>query len=279
MDSQPHVVELLQREDDDYQEYERVQRRRTLFRVLANNLVRELQNSGYHGRDLIGFINHLMQAVTEKGFGEAPGDSKPVERDMPALELSTDQWGRPSMTGSRVVLRPPAEGDRAALEEWRVDPLVLRSLALPLLEHIVGNLTDGPPSDRVDLIACERESGTQFGVVSLFNIDSEVKQAEVAKMIGDPGFRGKGFAGAATLLLLRYGFETLALNRVYLRTLGGNLGNIRLNERMGFRFEGVLREAFVQEDGPTDVVLMALLRHGFDELHLREGRDGSPQAE
>lgn len=277
MDAQPRVVELLQREGDDYDEYERVERRRTLFRVLANNLVRELQNSGYHGRDLIGFINHLMQAVTDKGFGDPPEPAGPVASDLPPLEASTDEWGRPSITGSRVLLRPPAEADRDALEQWRTDPLVLGSLAPTLLEHVLDTLSEGVSSDRIDFLTCDRESGIPFGVVSLYNIDGEVAQAEVAKMIGDPRFRGKGLAEATTLLLLRYGFETLCLNRVYLRTLGGNLGNIRLNERMGFRFEGVLREGCVRDAVPTDIVLMALLRCEFEELHVREGQEGSSE--
>ena len=97
-----------------------------------------------------------------------------------------------------------------------------------------------------------------------FTENVETKQAEYIKMIGEPAFRGKGAAQEATRLILSYGFRTLGLNRIYLRTRGGNLKNIRLNERMGFRFEVVLEEAALFEGRLTDVVLMGMLRREFE---------------
>ena len=82
-------------------------------------------------------------------------------------------------------------------------------------------------------------------------------------MIGEPGFRGKGVDREATQLILTYGFEHLGLNRIYLRTLGGSLKNIRLNERLGFRFEGVQQEAVLFNGRPADVILMSMLRDEF----------------
>lgn len=264
MSEQGEVMDLLQSESD-YRDYEKSERRRSLFRVLASNLVRELRSAGHHGSDLVGFVSQLMQAVTDEGFTEAGSEARaphPVA-DL-AHALGSDEHGRPCLTGSRVILRMPRESDRSAFEEWQSDPLVQASFAPALLERLIRQASGEQQPDRLDFVVCDRESTSAFGAVSLFNIDTGSRQAELAKTIGDPRFRGRGLAVDATSLLLAYGFGTLGLNRVYLRTLGGNLNNIKLNERIGFRFEGVLREAVHRDGKPADVVLMALLRNEFE---------------
>lgn len=279
MNEQPGVADWSRNEAEEYGDYASSEQRRTLFRVLAANLVRELRSSGYHGSDLLGFVAQLMEAVTDAGFGAGSatnGDAPGSAAGTVGAEVRFDEWGRPSIDSDRVLLRPPTAPDRAALERWGSDPVVHDSLAPALLERILGGLSDPPGADRLDLVMCDVDSGTPFGAVSLHHIDAEGGQAEVGKMIGDPRFRGRGLAGVATVLLLRHAFEALELNRVYLRTLGGNLKNIRLNERIGFRFEGVLRSAFVRDGKARDVVLMGLLRHEFEELYAGGDVEASP---
>lgn len=100
-------------------------------------------------------------------------------------------------------------------------------------------------------------------MVSLHDVDPSIGQAELGKMVGEPAFRGRGIAEEATRMLVDYGFNILGLNRICLHTLGGNIKNIRLNERMGFRFEGVLRQAAILAGRPTDVILMAMLQSEY----------------
>ena len=119
--------------------------------------------------------------------------------------------------------------------------------------------------DRVVFMICDDATRQPFGLVALSHIDRVAGQAELGKVIGEPSWRGKGIAAKATAAIVDYGFETLGLNRIYLRTLGGNLKNIKLNERMGFRFEGVLKEAAVADGRVADIVLMAMLRNGHPD--------------
>lgn len=271
MSEELRIEEPFRSESEEYRGYERSERRRMLFRVLAENVVRELRSAGHHGSDLLGFVSQLMEAVTDRGFGDDSVTPPPpvVTRDRPTLIAESDQWQRPSVITSRVILRPLAESDLPAMEQWQTDPTIQASLAPAVLDHVRRHVSDEQRSQRVDLVTCDPESATPFGIVALYNIDRETRQAEIAKMIGDPRFRGRGLAAAATSLLLEYGFRTLGLNRIYLRTLGGNLRNIRLNERMGFRFEGVLREAHMRKGKREDIVLMALLSREFEQLHPR----------
>jgi len=256
----------------DRTEYERTQKQRSLFRVLAKNLVRELREGGHHGHELLDFASEVLQAITDNGWDHPvdPGRMGPNGATAAPLpfRLITDDTGGHVIAGDRVVLRAAAEADGPALRRWGDDPLIQTSLIPIVLQYVLEHLGKARrEKDRVEFIVCDRSSGQAIGLVSLHDIDPNVGQAELGKMIGEPAFRGKGAAHEAARLILHYGFETLALNRVYLRTLGGNLKNIRLNERIGFRFEGVLQQAAAYNGGTTDVVLMAMLASEFRMTH------------
>jgi RimJ/RimL family protein N-acetyltransferase len=247
----------------DYQDYAAAETRRSLFRVLARSIVRELKTAGHDGSDLIGFVSEVMKAVTDTGFEREPRSPEPSAE--PLEGLVRDSRGRPSFVGEGLTLRPVREGDRVLVQSWAEDPVVGASLAPSLIAGILDSLEGEPAAGRLDLLLCEPATDRPFGAVSLQRIDPATRQAEIAKVIGVSAYRGRGLARHATLRLLQYGFRVLDLNRVYLRTLGGNLANIRLNERMGFRFEGVLKQAHIRDGQLSDVVLMALLRSEFFE--------------
>ncbi|MEK6675272.1 MAG: GNAT family protein [Planctomycetota bacterium] len=250
-------------------EYERQQRRKALFRVLADNIIRELLEAGYYGHELLGFAGEVMQAITDNGWAnDATATAEataPPSRNGEALDYDLcPRSGWPTIRGEKTLLRPPMNDDREALLRWSDDRLVRNSLIPPVLEHVVNHIgEEGSEQSRVDLVVTDRGSGAPVGLVSLHDIDATVKQAALGKMIGEPEFRGKGVAHEATRLILAYGFDVLNLHRIYLRTLGGSLKNIKLNERLGFRFEGVLQEAAFSEGKLSDIVLMAMLQSEF----------------
>lgn len=233
----------------------------SLYRVLATNIVRQLREGGHRGHDLLEFASEVMQAITDDDAGQ-PTRNDPVDSVVKsALCVTTDGDGQCVLTGAKTVLRLSRKDDGAALKRWRDDPLVRASLIVPQLEETLQRLGESAePDDRFERIICDREGGAPIGLICLRNIDSEVGQAELHKMIGEPEHRGRGAAWDATRLIVDYGFDVLHLNRIYLRTLGGNLRNIQLNERMGFRYEGALREAVKIDEIAQDVILMAVLR-------------------
>ena len=98
------------------------------------------------------------------------------------------------------------------------------------------------------------------GFGPFLNYDVNHLKAELRKMIGNPKYRGKGYAKEATKLWINYGFCNLDLKKIYLNTFDTNIRNIRLNEEVGFRVEGILgNEVFV--DGEyKDVLRMGLWR-------------------
>ena len=58
-----------------------------------------------------------------------------------------------------------------------------------------------------------------------------------------PGFAGQGYASEAAAAVLAYARQTLGLARVLAITSPDNTRSIKLLERIGFRFEGMLQLA------------------------------------
>ncbi|MCL4823963.1 MAG: GNAT family N-acetyltransferase, partial [Anaerolineales bacterium] len=65
-------------------------------------------------------------------------------------------------------------------------------------------------------------------------------------------------------LLLRHGFETLNLNRVFLRVYADNLRAVRSYQKAGFVHEGTMREAVFKRGKYGDLHFMSVLRKEWE---------------
>jgi len=96
-----------------------------------------------------------------------------------------------------------------------------------------------------------------IGLLAFLHIDSKNKKAEMRKLIGKTKYRGKGFAKEASRLWIKYGTESLGLNKIYINTLEANIKNISLNRQLGFKIEGVLKKECFINGKEHDVFRMA----------------------
>ena len=95
-----------------------------------------------------------------------------------------------------------------------------------------------------------------IGAVAFLDIDMAQKRAELRKLIGAPSARGQGYAEEATMLWIEYGAAVLELDKIYVSTLQTHLRNIKLNESIGFRVEGILRREVLISGERHDVLRM-----------------------
>ena len=277
----PHRADMPERtsanEDDE-------QRRRKQLeitcRVLANTVVQQLVDSGCGAGQLIDFASEVLRCVTDRGLGNGPEGESPAPsaaaRALPVTyRAEPAAAGGHTIHGSRIVLRPLDVADEELLAVWAAEEQIQKTFAEGLLAHLLANLPNvvADPARR-DMVI-RNEDGRDIGLVDLFHIDSRIHQAEMAKLLGDAEMRGRGYAKEATYLLLGYAFHELGLRRVYLRTAGFNLHNIKLNEKIGFRFEGILRGAHLLAGEIIDVALMSILREEYDQI-VRLDRRGGP---
>lgn len=244
-----------------------------MCRVLAESVVAQLLKAGCDAGELIDFGGEVLRIIAERGFASEAADSPEdgpgaTTRQTIPYGVTHLGQGQHSVKGARVTLRPLVAADRPLLAQWQKDVAIRQSFSRRLLEQLMGGAaSEGEGLSDRDFIICD-EDGQDIGLISLHNVDMEVSQAEMAKLIGAPHARGKGYAREATGLVLGYAFDELGLGRVYLRTAGFNLHNIRLNEKIGFRFEGILRGSDVLDDRRVDVVLMSILRREFGRLFV-----------
>jgi RimJ/RimL family protein N-acetyltransferase len=119
-------------------------------------------------------------------------------------------------------------------------------------------LTDQTRS-RVVLAIEDQADGAFVGFVYLNNIDWFARNAEFGILIGDRSRHGKGLGKDALSLVANYAFETLNLNRIYLRVVAFNRQALRFYRNFGFIREGIQRQQAFVRGRHHDVVLMGLL--------------------
>jgi ribosomal-protein-serine acetyltransferase len=106
--------------------------------------------------------------------------------------------------------------------------------------------------------------GRHAGNVGYNNIDWANRSTEIGYWLAAP-FQGKGIMTRSCRALVAYAFGELKLNRVDIRCAVGNAKSRAIPERLGFRQEGVLRQAELLQDRFVDLVVYAMLAEEWRE--------------
>jgi RimJ/RimL family protein N-acetyltransferase len=110
----------------------------------------------------------------------------------------------------------------------------------------------------LNLMMLDREAGRIAGWIYLTDVDRYARSAEIGYGVR-PAARGKGLATEALTAVSRWALSTGGLQRTWLRVSVGNAASMRVAQKAGFRQEGLLRRATLEEDGLHDVAVFALL--------------------
>jgi RimJ/RimL family protein N-acetyltransferase len=175
----------------------------------------------------------------------------------------------PVLETERLRLRHPDAGDLDALyaifgdpvpmRYWSHEPLADRDAAKAYL----GSIDEGFEQRTLfQWAVTERGAGGLIGTVTLDTWDRTNRHAEIGFVL-HPSEWGKGYAGEAVRAVLACGFDALDLHRVEAELDPRNGASARLLERLGFRYEGLLRERWFLYDEWCDSALYGLLRHDF----------------
>ncbi|GGB95977.1 GNAT family N-acetyltransferase [Cellulomonas carbonis] len=170
-----------------------------------------------------------------------------------------------TLTDGVVTLAAPTEDDveavtalcqDAAIQEWTTVPSpYARSDAEGFVR---GWVRAGWAEDRERTWGI-RTDGVLRGMVGLSR--QPVRSAEVGYWLGASA-RGQGILHRALLLVLEHAFDPAGMDvdRVVWHAYGGNWASWRAVWRVGFRFEGVVRDGAVQRDRRRDDWVGTLLR-------------------
>lgn len=169
--------------------------------------------------------------------------------------------------GNRIRLRRDERSDLPKFVEWLNDPEVRRylSMSLPISqageENWFENMLKRPPEEQPFAIEIrDGDAWRLIGNCGFFEIDQRARSSEVGIFIGDKSCWNQGYGAEVMRLLLRVGFETLNLNRVFLRVDAANKGGIRAYEKAGFVHEGRFRQGTYRDGQYEDMLFMSVLR-------------------
>ena len=169
--------------------------------------------------------------------------------------------------GERVRLRAVERSDVSHFYDWVNDPEVTYGMALYLPMSTVDEqawferVTQRVQEEKPLAIEVRQDDGWRLiGNCGVFAVDWVNRLAELGIMIGEKPDWNKGYGTEVMRVLLRHCFETLNLNRVFLRVYADNTRARRAYERAGFVEEGALRQARFKRGQYVDVVLMSVLR-------------------
>jgi len=169
--------------------------------------------------------------------------------------------------GERVRLRAAEHDDVKKFCVWVNDPDVTRylSLYLPMSsvdeENWFERMTKRDQAEKTLVIEVRDGDGWKMiGNCGVFGIDPVNSLGELGIMLGEKDEWNKGYGTETMVLLLRHCFDTLNLNRAYLRVYAGNARAKRSYEKAGFVEEGRLRQAVYKHGKYDDLIVMSVLR-------------------
>lgn len=103
-----------------------------------------------------------------------------------------------------------------------------------------------------------RYQGQLAGLVGFHLFDWPNRLGQMAYWLGAE-FQGKGLITSAVRVLIDYAFDELVLNRVGILCATGNTRSRAIPERLGFKQDGILRDAEWLYDHFVDMVVYSML--------------------
>ena len=119
-------------------------------------------------------------------------------------------------------------------------------------------------SDATRHTAVVLDGDEPVGLVGLMDIHTTYRKAELWLYVGRAADRRRGFGSAAVRQMLAHAFDSLRLHRVYVHVFGFNDAAHAFFARLGFRDEGIERDAVFKHDRFYDVWLMSVLAPELD---------------
>ena len=162
---------------------------------------------------------------------------------------------KPTLKNHKVILRPLELDDEAALwpiaQEKELWMYGIKDLSEPgeLKKYIKKAISDREAGHTAVWIIIEAKTGAIVGCTRLAEISWNDERGQIGWTWLGKNFQRTGINPAMKYEILKYGFETLGLNRIEFKADERNLGSRRAMEKIGAKYEGTLREHIKIKDG------------------------------
>ncbi len=166
----------------------------------------------------------------------------------------------------RLILREFVEQDWQAVLAYQRDPRYLRfypwtgrtpeDVRLFVAGFVLQQQQE--PRIKFQLAITLKTTGALIGNCGIRKDTTEASSADIGYELA-PEHWGQGYATEAAQAIVRFGFTTLALHRIWATCVAENTASAHVLEKLGMRLEGRLRENEYFKDRWWDTLIYAVL--------------------
>lgn len=169
------------------------------------------------------------------------------------------------LIGKNIYLRSLSEVDvQGNYQNWLNDKEIIQynshgrfPMTVSKLLLYVKEMTNS--TNNLILAIIEKKTQTHIGNISLQSINWIDRNAEIAFLLGEKNYWGKGVMFEAGELLIEHSFKTLNLHRIYCGTSELNIGMQKLALKLGMNEEGRRKESLFKNGIYVDIVEYGIL--------------------
>lgn len=161
----------------------------------------------------------------------------------------------PVLQNQKVRLRPLTLADELLLQPIAQETDLwiygLKDLSQPaaLQKYIESAVADMELGYAFVWVVVDAETGNVAGCTRLAEISWKDERGQIGWTWIGKAFQGTGLNQAMKFEILKYGFETLGLNRIELKADERNVASRKAIEKIGAKYEGTLRQHIKIKDG------------------------------
>jgi ribosomal-protein-alanine N-acetyltransferase len=171
----------------------------------------------------------------------------------------------------RLLLRRLKESDDQPMFEYTSNPYVTKYLSWYAHTEII-------QSQRyIESVIAEYDSPYSYtwaieikefqkfiGIVRIFDVSYGNKRGEISYIL-NPVFQGKGLIVEAIAAVIDFCFTKIELNRIQAKCTPDNYSSERVMQKLGMKYEGTLKEFWINKGILTDAKIYALTAHNYME--------------
>jgi RimJ/RimL family protein N-acetyltransferase len=178
------------------------------------------------------------------------------------------------METKSLVLKNTELSDCKYFYEWEKDPAIVEYLSIDKdiqYEDVVKSFVLASNDSKMLMFTIlSKTENAPIGRVIISRISSRENSLDITKLyIGNKSFQGKGYGIELMQVLIKYAFFDLNMERVTLDYYVDNKRAELLYNKVGFKNEGVMRNATIKDGKYYDLKLMSMLRNEYFNMYKK----------
>lgn len=176
------------------------------------------------------------------------------------------------MKSENLIIRKSTFNDCTFFAEWEIKDYIKKFLTIEETrnyENIVTEFLSREVDDSKEQYTIVLKSENKpIGRVYLAKIDKISDSVDISRIyIGDENYLGKGFGKESMTLLLEYCYKNLNMQRITLDHYPNNEKVSKLYLKLGFKYEGIMRNSAKKNNEYFDLHLMSILKDEYLKLY------------